>query len=312
MNQLVQRHSEFQRRRVGGRRIDDRHRIEHDVVCVLQRPARVDQLVEIAVLSRRDVQVVVVEIDEDLAALLLDNRLAWIRRIRDPLDRLRHDGQNLRCQIQFELNRGVLTVQVALPVLVPQRSPTRPEDIDAVLVVRQLAGKAVHYLVQRRLGTHADVSGDDHHVVGHHRVRIARIAQRQRGIRRCRRGDIHRLGLQRRAGVQDLSPDQVAGCCVGTDRVDKILGRRRIGRVHVQVDVDRATDHADARQSRTAEIALGDRQLDPVLLLPQADGRESNNCLTVCSEIAAHRRRLENTVRVAARDLNPADLAGIA
>ena len=70
------------------------------VVEVVGRPPRADQLIEIRIGRRGRVEIIVVEVDLDLVAGLL-------KLSAHAANRLRHDSNDLRAEVELEIDRAI-------------------------------------------------------------------------------------------------------------------------------------------------------------------------------------------------------------
>jgi len=258
----------------------DRDGLVDHVVRRLYRVVGVDQLVEVGIRRVNRRQVVVVEIDLDLRGPLGQNPAGG------PIDRLRHDAQDLRTEIQLELPGVVLPVVLAVvrvvaqskTVLAAQRSRSRAGDVDAVQVVRQVFGEAENHFAGRV--AQPDIARFDHHVV--------RPAQNQGRVIDHRRSQPD-LGVRIAHGIG--GDGQGAGLGGRVEDADQLGGRGLVARIRVQVDLNRpAVHHLDDRTARAAVIALGHLDAEPVARGARRDGRERDVQVATGIEVRGNRR----------------------
>ena len=172
--QLIQRRrlAEGQHRHVLDRVVLDRRRIEDHVVRVLHRVPRVDQLVERDVPGRSLVQVVVVEVDDDLVAVLTAARPVAERVTGcGTTETICGARSNSNCMAR------VLPVHERLVVDVLQRRGPGAEDVDPIDVVGQLPCKAENDFVQCRRRAALRCSPDAPQCRWPHGVRVGRVAE---------------------------------------------------------------------------------------------------------------------------------------
>lgn len=222
--------------------VDHRGRIDDGVVPGVRRLVGGDELIILRILGRADVQLIVVEVNVDPVASVLQLP-GYV-----PGNRLRNHRDHLGAEIQLEMDHQVLALVERDAAVVDQRVGQLAKNRDAVQIVRQRLGEADHNLI--RSLADADVTVRHHHVVGVSEQVVAAGSNDLDGGGQLLRGHVvERLALVEtenqllRGDMEDFAVFQ-QGTFVGNDRHQFRTRARRDLTVHRQLPRIEAADVA--------------------------------------------------------------------